>query len=161
MVGPLFSASFRAFSLSLLLRRSISLIIQFCTFCLSCRGSSFGRLLEIVCPLLSVELLRYPLLSSLVSIVLLAPLWTAIRKESVRKSSLFQGLISTPVSQLDQEDPKRHTIRKGRKKVPIFASPHLNLPCLAWANYISQFGVSSPLMKARSHDVEQDDSSPH
>ncbi|CAB4280631.1 unnamed protein product [Prunus armeniaca] len=45
-------------------------------------GSSFGRLLEIVCPLLSVELLRYPLLSSLVSIVLLAPLWTAIRKES-------------------------------------------------------------------------------
>lgn len=55
----------------LLRRRNRSWIIQFCTSCFSCRDSSFGRLLEIVC---SRD-------SSLVSIVLLASLWTGTTSE--------------------------------------------------------------------------------
>ncbi|CAB4280632.1 unnamed protein product [Prunus armeniaca] len=76
-------------------------------------GSSFGRLLEIVCPLLSVELLRYPLLSSLVSIVLLAPLWTAIRKESASDGNSKSYCPSEP-----------SIIRLASQKVFALPRPH-------------------------------------
>ncbi|CAB4311037.1 unnamed protein product [Prunus armeniaca] len=125
-------------------------------------GSSFGRLLEIVCPLLSVELLRYPLLSSLVSIVLLAPLWTAIRKESGKKRlRLFHAKSHISTQSLDQEDPKRPHRTGKKKKITALrvTAPHL-CHCLAWANYIPHSGkqpgiesVSDPPDRSRDDSV--------